>query len=97
MQPLGFIHSLFEVATDVLVRAASTDKAVIRDAIKATRLNTIVGAVDWSNGPTPNVTKTPLVGGQWSQGANGWEIQVTTNTTAPTIPATATLRPMPWA
>lgn len=97
MQPLGFIHSLFEVATDVLARAESTDKAAIRDAIKATRLNTIVGAVDWSNGPTPNVSKTPLVGGQWSRTANGWEIQVTTNSTAPSIPTTATLRPMPWA
>jgi branched-chain amino acid transport system substrate-binding protein len=98
MQPLGFIHSLFEVATDVLARAENLDdKASIRDAIKATKLNTIVGAVDWSAGPTPNVCKTPLVGGQWSRGANGWEIQVTTNSTAPSIPATATLRPMPWA
>jgi len=97
MQPLGFIHSLFEVATDVLQRAGNIeDKASIRDAIKATRLNTIVGPVDWSSGPTPNVTKTPLVGGQWSRKGNAWEIQVTTNQTAPNIPTVATLRPLPW-
>ncbi len=97
MQPLGFIHSLFEVATDVLARASNIDdKASIRDAIKTTKLNTIVGPVDWSTGPTPNVTKTPLVGGQWSRTENGWEIQVTTNQTAPNIPTTATLRPLPW-
>lgn len=97
MQPLGFIHSLFEVATDVLARAENIEnKATIRDAIKATRLNTIVGPVDWSVGPTPNVTKTPLVGGQWSRNGNSWEIQVTTNQTAPNIPTTATLRPLPW-
>jgi branched-chain amino acid transport system substrate-binding protein len=98
MQPLGFIHSLFEVATDVLARATNIDdKASIRDAIKATKLNTIVGAVDWSAGPTPNVAKTPLVGGQWAKTANGWEIQVTTNQTAPSIPTTASLRPLPWS
>jgi branched-chain amino acid transport system substrate-binding protein len=97
MQPLGFIHSLFEVATDVLARAENIEnKASIRDAIKTTRLNTIVGPVDWSTGPTPNVTKTPLVGGQWSRRGNSWEIQVTTNQTAPNIPTTATLRSLPW-
>jgi branched-chain amino acid transport system substrate-binding protein len=97
MQPLGFIHALFEVAADALARASDpTDKTALRDAIKATKLNTIVGAVDWSGGPTPNVSKTPLVGGQWAKGASGFEMQVTTNQTAPSIPAVATLRPMPW-
>jgi branched-chain amino acid transport system substrate-binding protein len=97
-QPLGFIHALFEVAADALARAEDpTNKEGLRDAIKATNLNTIVGAVNWANGPTPNVTKTPLVGGQWARTANGFEMQVTTNATASNIPSTATLRPMPWS
>lgn len=63
--PLGFKHSLFEVALDALGRAQSTDPADIRDAIAATKYNSIVGPIDFSAGPVPNIAKTPLVGGQW--------------------------------
>ncbi len=67
-QPLGFIHALFEVGLDALKRAASLDdKAAIVAAIKATNLNTLVGPISWAKGPVPNVTKTPLVGGQWGR------------------------------
>jgi branched-chain amino acid transport system substrate-binding protein len=98
-QPIGFIHSLFEVAADVLARtSAIDDKAALRDAIKATKLDTIVGPVAWGGGPTPNVTKTPLVGGQWVKGTQfPWELMVTTNSTAPNIPTTGALAPMSWA
>ena len=34
-------------------------------AIGDAKLDTIVGHVDWTSGPVPNVAKTPLVGGQW--------------------------------
>jgi branched-chain amino acid transport system substrate-binding protein len=97
-QPIGFIHSLFEVAADVLARAQNIDdKASIRDAIKATNLNTIVGPVAWGSGPTPNVTKTPLVGGQWTRNGTNWEIAVTNNTGVTSIPAAGTTRLMGWA
>ena len=66
---IGFAHSMFEMAADVMKRAKNpTDKASLRDAIIATNLNTIVGHVDWSKGPMKNVCKTPLVGGQWVKG-----------------------------
>jgi branched-chain amino acid transport system substrate-binding protein len=97
-QPIGFIHSLFEVAADVLARTQNIDdKASIRDAIKATNLNTIVGPVAWGSGPTPNVTKTPLVGGQWTRNGASWEIAVTNNTGVTSIPAVGTTRLMGWA
>ena len=63
--PLGFKHSLFEVALDALSRTNSTAPSDIRDAIAATRYNSIVGPIDFSAGPVPNIAKTPLVGGQW--------------------------------
>ena len=44
------------------------DKSAVVAAIKATNLNTIVGPISWAKGPVPNVTKTPLVGGQWVRG-----------------------------
>lgn len=68
-QPLGFAHALFEVAVDVLRRSRDLGSAAaIRDAIAATRLNTVVGPISWQGGPAKNVAKTPLVGGQWRKG-----------------------------
>ncbi|HWM81395.1 MAG TPA: ABC transporter substrate-binding protein, partial [Pseudolabrys sp.] len=65
-QPIGFKHALFEVAIDVIKRAkALDDPASIRDAIAATNYNSIVGPVHWSGQPVKNVSKTPLVAGQW--------------------------------
>lgn len=68
-QPIGFHHALFEVALDVLKRSKDVDSpASIRDAIRATKYDSIVGRIAWEGRPVPNVTKTTLVGGQWIPG-----------------------------
>jgi len=97
-QPIGFVHALFEVAADVLARTTDIDSpTAIRDAIKATNLDTIVGTVDWSSGPVPNVSKTPLVGGQWQTGTDyPYEMQITTNSTGVDIPITGTVNEKSW-
>jgi len=78
---------LFEVVKDVVARTADLDDpAAIVDAIKSTALSTVVGDVNWANGPVPNVTKTPLVAGQWQKGDNGFDLVVTNNAQAPDIP-----------
>ncbi|MEM9107968.1 MAG: ABC transporter substrate-binding protein, partial [Pseudomonadota bacterium] len=86
-QPIGFKHALFEVTADVIRRASDLDDHLaIVEAIKGTDLNTIVGSVNWSVGPVKNVTKTPLVAGQW-QGSDGdFDLVITANKTAPEIP-----------
>lgn len=92
-QPIGFIHSLFEVATDVLKRTSEIGnaKATVQ-AIAATNLDTVVGKVQWNGAGLPpfaakNVTKTPLVGGQWRlRDGNRYDIVITDNKTAPAIP-----------
>ena len=92
-QPIGFKHALFEVTADVIRRASDLDDtAAIMDAITSTNLSTIVGPVNWDNGPVKNVTKTPLVSGQWQQQANGFELVITNNETAPQIPVTGELK-----
>jgi branched-chain amino acid transport system substrate-binding protein len=95
-QPLGFTHALFEVAADVLKRAASLDdKSAVVAAIKATNLNTVVGPVSWGKGPVPNVTKTPLVGGQWVRGKDfRFDMVVVSNKAASNIPVSGKLRPL---
>jgi branched-chain amino acid transport system substrate-binding protein len=89
-QPIGFAHALFEVAIDVLNRTTNVDdKGSIRDALKATSLDTIVGKVDWTVGkPFPNVSKTPLVGGQWRKGTKfAYDLVIVSNKDHPEIPA----------
>lgn len=87
-QPIGFAHALFEIAVDVMGRVRDVnDKAAIRDAIAATRLDTVVGHVAWGSGPVRNVAKTPLVGGQWRKGGRfRYELALVDNSAAPQIP-----------
>ncbi|MEW9807942.1 ABC transporter substrate-binding protein [Mesorhizobium sp. ZMM04-5] len=86
-QPIGFRHALFEVVADVVKRSADMeDPQAIIAAIAGTSLPTIVGTVDWSTGPVKNVSKTPLVGGQWQKKGDKFELVITTNTQAPEIP-----------
>jgi branched-chain amino acid transport system substrate-binding protein len=95
-QPLGFIHALFEVGLDALRRATSPDdRAAVAAAVKATRLDTIVGPVSWGKGPVPNVTRTPLVGGQWGRGKDfRFDMTIVSNGAAPSIPVAGKLRPL---
>lgn len=96
-QPIGFAHALFEVAADALARAKSSNAADVRDAIAATSLGTVVGPVKWGGqGPFRNVSKTPLVLGQWSKGKNSRRaLTIVNNLAAPDIPVDGALRPMP--
>ena len=83
-----------EVAVDTLKRAKDiNDKASIRDALVATKIDTIVGPIAWGNGPVKNVAKTPLVGGQWVKGSKyKYDLVVVNNETAPSIPAAGKLK-----
>lgn len=92
-QPIGFKHALFEVVADVIRRAEDLEDAqAIVAAIAATNLDTIVGPVNWANGPVPNVTKTPLVAGQWQRDGDRMELRIVANSAAPEIPTTGELR-----
>jgi branched-chain amino acid transport system substrate-binding protein len=87
-QPVGFAHALFEVAADVLKRAKDASNKSVRDALAATNLATVVGGVKWGGqGPFKNVSKTPLVLGQWVKGKkHKYELVIVNNQAAPNIP-----------
>jgi branched-chain amino acid transport system substrate-binding protein len=100
-QPIGFIHALFEVATDVLKRSEElgNPKATVK-AISETALDTVVGKVDWKTTKIKNVAKTPLVGGQWRRTPEGpfkYNLVITENTLATNIPAASEMQPLPDA
>src|SRR5262252_1169954 len=100
-QPIGFVHALFELAADVAKRSGglSDPKAVV-SAIAETKLDTVVGPIQWGQADVPpfakkNVAKTPLVGGQWRlQEGSKYEIIITDNKTAPAIPTGGHMQPI---
>ena len=47
----------------------------------------MVGPVKWTGQPVKNVTKTPLVAGQWQRKGDKFDLVITANKTAPEIPA----------
>jgi branched-chain amino acid transport system substrate-binding protein len=93
-QPIGFAHALFEVAADALKRSKGTGAKDVRDAVAASNLNTVVGPVKWGGpGPFKNVSKTPLVLGQWNKGTRyKVELSIVNNDAAKNIPTNGTLK-----
>lgn len=92
--PLGFRQAIMEVAINVLKRSASTDPNDIREAIATTNLATITGQINFAKGPVPNVSKTPLTGGQWRQTAKGRDLVLVDNSQAPMVPVAGKLQPL---
>ncbi len=97
-QPIGFVHSLLEVASNVMGRVSDvTDAEGVAAAIAATDMDTMVGKVAWNGAGVPpfaaaNVCKTPLVGGQWRRNADGtFGLVIVDNQTAPNIPTGGTM------
>jgi branched-chain amino acid transport system substrate-binding protein len=92
-QPIGFQHALFEVAIDVLKRAKNLgEPASILEAIVATDYHSVVGPIKWSGQPVKNISKTPLVAGQWRKRDTRFELVICEDTTAPNIKAQDKLR-----
>ncbi len=86
-QPIGFRHALFEVVANVIERTEDLDDVdAVTAAIASTQMSTIVGDINWGAGPVPNVSKTPLVAGQWQDNGSGLELVITNNKHAPQIP-----------
>jgi branched-chain amino acid transport system substrate-binding protein len=95
-QPIGFVHALFEVASDVLGRTSEVGPDAIVDAIKGTNLDTIVGHIQWTGEPFPNVAKTVLVGGQWKRGTEfPFDLVVVNNAALAGVPLGGELEPIP--
>lgn len=93
--PLGFKHALFEVAIDVLKRSEGPGKLEsIRDAIANTDYSSIVGPVNFKTGPVPNISKTPLVSGQWKRKGKNLELEIVENSQAKSIKVQSKLSPI---
>ena len=86
---------------DLLIKERAKERleaqrASDRDAMAATNLATVVGAVKFGGqGPFKNVGRTKLVLGQWVKGKkHRYELVIVDNQAAPEIPAGGKLKPM---
>ena len=96
-QDLGTTMSLFDVATSAMAAATDPkDKVALAAAIGATAITTMIGKVDFANGPFPNVSPAPIIGGQWLESTSGdfpVEFLIVENATDPNVPIAAELVP----
>jgi branched-chain amino acid transport system substrate-binding protein len=81
-QPLGYSHAILEVMVDILKRSTNPmDREANRASMVATKLQTLAGPVDFSSGPHPNISKTPIFGGQWVKGEKWpYDLKIVDNT-----------------
>lgn len=87
MATLGYKHASMEIVVDVLKRAQSLDRNKVREAIKATNTDTVVGHIQYNE---QNLAETQVVGGQWVKGKNWpWEMNIISNNKMPMIPLAA--------
>ncbi len=96
-QAIGFAEAVFEVAVAALESADSLSAEDLAAAVRRVDIDTIVGTVDFTSGPVPNVAKTPLVGGQWRlQEDGGYELVIVVNPDEPEIPLGGEPEPIAW-
>lgn len=93
-QPLGYAHALWELAIDVLKRSKDPmNRESIRQAITETNLVTMAGPISFKGGPTPNICKTPIVGGQWVKGAkHRYDLRIIDNSVGKLVPTEGKLQ-----
>jgi branched-chain amino acid transport system substrate-binding protein len=98
-QPLGYSHAIWEVALDILKRSTDPlDRAANRDSMKATNLTTLIGPVNFSTGPHPNISTTPIFGGQWVKGTKWkYDLKIVDNTVNQLFEPEQKLKPISWA
>jgi branched-chain amino acid transport system substrate-binding protein len=96
-------YAIFEVVVDALKRTTNVDdKANIRDAVKATDMQTLDGHITWSSSdkklnPVPNVCTTAIAGGQWVKGKKyPYDLVVVNNVYSTEVPVQAKLQPLTY-
>jgi branched-chain amino acid transport system substrate-binding protein len=61
------------------------------------KVATLVGPLDWSAGPNPNVAKSMLTGGQWAKSDGGdfpLDLTLVSNSISPSVPTAGTMQPL---
>jgi len=95
-QQLGASMSLLDAGFEALKTAANPkDKASVAEALGKLKVTTMVGNLDFTKGPVPNVSTSVLIGTQWVKAAAGakykYDYVITENAADPKVPVTTKL------
>jgi branched-chain amino acid transport system substrate-binding protein len=95
-QQLGASLSLFDAGFQALKNSgAPKTKAAVAKALASLNTITIVGKVDFTSGPFPNVSPASIIGSQWVKSKPGskfpFEMVITEHANDPKVPVTAKL------
>ncbi len=97
-QQIGASMSLLDAGFTALKNSgAPNDKAAVAKALSTLKTVTMVGAVDFTSGPFPNVSPTSIIGDQWVKTKPGskykFDAVITENANDPKVPVSAKLVP----
>ncbi len=97
-QQLGATMSLFDAGFEALKASSDpADKTALAKSISTLKTTTMIGKVDFTSGPVPNVSPGPIIGTQWVKAPAGSKFKlayvVTENATDPNVPVEAKLIP----
>ena len=92
---LGATMALLDAGTAALQASSDPkDKQAVATAIGALKVDTMVGTVDWTSGPVPNVSPTPFTAGQWIKGTKWpYDFVICENSNDAKVPVQAKLQP----
>lgn len=89
-------YALFEVANAVLSNTNPKDKKGVADQIAKTKVQTVLGPLDWTSGgsanPVKNVATIPMVGTQWINTDGIFDLVAISNTLVPALPLGGSLQ-----
>jgi branched-chain amino acid transport system substrate-binding protein len=97
-QQLGATMSLLDAGFEALKASGDpTSKDAVVKAISTLKTTTMIGKVDFTSGPVPNVSPGPIIGTQWVKAAEGSKFNldyvVTEHATDPSVPVAGKLIP----
>jgi branched-chain amino acid transport system substrate-binding protein len=97
-QQLGASLSLLDAGIAAVQASANPkDKAALAKALSTLQTTTMMGRIDFTKGPVPNVSPVPMIGAQWVKPASGskfkYEYVITENVSDPSIPVGAKVKP----
>jgi len=96
VQSIGGTYSLFEVAHQAFTGVSDPhDKQEVASALHRVNYKGMSGHINFSGGPAPGVSITPLLGVQWKASSGGYPFQmkVVDNTNIPAVQVQAPLQP----
>ncbi len=93
-QPAAFAYAGLELAINTFIRAGTTEKTAVRDAIGQLKVDTIVGPVEYTNQMKGlKYARTVLTGGQWQRENGQLVLKIIDNSLHPEIPLTGEYLP----